>query len=398
LCADCNSTEALPQVIEHQQYVWAKTVTCGHCRKQWYNCTFCPNTKNTLTGPKSLYDHDRNKHNKMSTIDGAQENVAVEEDTADYLQNSSHDYFEFQTEESDIIDVSPQVTQIDFSCFSSGESVACFEQQSLGLGASYLVSQAQFHDGNFASMIHSEEVHFHLKVAHLVASLTRGQRDALARLFQLTSSITQRQQQKLDSSTMNMSIPCSPSEMRSLYYTGKYALLCNLPRPTVTEVEGHAYVSLHDYVADLLGHGMTLNSIEDICIPEKVSEISECAHSKSIFRRGIEVHGSASFLCLYLIEWSDGFEPAHSTKANRGSCWIKTVTISPTRTGNGKMTHTYPIALGVEADSHECIEKLFAEELNRFKVGENVTFYHGGLEKNVVVYLEVLLVHIRTFL
>ena len=36
-----------------------------------------------------------------------------------------------------------------------------------------------------------------------------------------------------------------------------------------------------------------------------------------------------SFICLYANEWSDGFEPHFSVQANKGSAWLKTVTISP---------------------------------------------------------------------
>jgi hypothetical protein len=52
--------------------------------------------------------------------------------------------------------------------------------------------------------------------------------------------------------------------------------------------------------------------------------------------------------------------------------------------------HTYPIAIGPESDSHDCVEEKFMEELYMFKDGKNVIFYHGRLQRNITIYLELL--------
>jgi hypothetical protein len=110
-------------------------------------------------------------------------------------------------------------------------------------------------------------------------------------------------------------------------------------------------------------------------------------YSKGIYHRGKEVHGSNPLFCLYITEWSDGFEPSISTKANRGSCLIKRVMISPTHSAMHKLMHTYPIAIGPESESHDYVEEKCMEELNMFKEGENVSFYQGRLQRNINVYL-----------
>jgi hypothetical protein len=174
---------------------------------------------------------------------------------------------------------------------------------------------------------------------------------------------------------------------------GKDALIPNLPRPTVQIVEEHAYISLRDCVADLLGHGLETDFITEVGTTDnvvEVSQIGQCMFSQAIYKRGKDTHGSVPFICLYVLEWSDGFEPSISTKANRGSCWIKSVTISPTHSAMHKLTHTYPIAIGPESENHACIEEKFMEELEMFKHGTNVSFYHGRLQRNVIVYLELL--------
>jgi hypothetical protein len=51
--------------------------------------------------------------------------------------------------------------------------------------------------------------------------------------------------------------------------------------------------------------------------------------------------------------------------------------------------YTYPIAIGSDSVSHEEVESKFALELNEFRTGKNVSFYHGGVKHNVIVYLEL---------
>jgi hypothetical protein len=149
-------------------------------------------------------------------------------------------------------------------------------------------------------------------------------------------------------------------------------------------------VSLKDCVADLLGHGFELDSIEAGCQQVgAVSKINETVFARRIQNNAVNAHPqSGNVLCLYLTEWSDGFEPAMS-KNNRGLCWLKSVTISPPPSQIHSLTHTYPIALGLEDHSHRKVEEMFAEELKMFRKGENVTFYHGGKKRNVIVYLEL---------
>ncbi len=54
------------------------------------------------------------------------------------------------------------------------------------------------------------------------------------------------------------------------------------------------------------------------------------------------------------------------------------------------LSNTYPIAVGRDNVCHECIEKVFSLELAKFRSGESITFYHGALKRNAIVYLELL--------
>ena len=65
-------------------------------------------------------------------------------------------------------------------------------------------------------------------------------------------------------------------------------------------------------------------------------------------------------ICLYTNEWSDGFEPHYSVKVNKGSAWLKTVTISPPQGNNHGLSYTYPLAFGKSPCDQEEIEEQFA--------------------------------------
>jgi hypothetical protein len=137
-------------------------------------------------------------------------------------------------------------------------------------------------------------------------------------------------------------LPCSYQLMRSLYIKRKGAMLPNLPRPSVQLIGEHAYISLFKCVADLLGHGLDVQHICDSTSSDAVlSDACRSIFCRSIYERGAALHGSEPFICLYVTEWSDGFEPSISSKANRGSCWIKTVTISPMQKDLHNISNTY---------------------------------------------------------
>jgi hypothetical protein len=155
-------------------------------------------------------------------------------------------------------------------------------------------------------------------------------------------------------------------------------------------IGSHAYVSLKDCVADILAHGYEVDIIKPTTdVGQCTASISQSTRAQRILRNAEKLHPGIKVLPLYLIKWSDGFEPSNSIKSNRGSCWIKTVTISPPSSKIHSGLYTYPIALGLDKQSHESVEKKFAEELLSFQKGDAMDFYHGGIQKNIRVHLEL---------
>jgi len=254
-----------------------------------------------------------------------------------------------------------------------------------------LVSQSIYGSVEMCSKIATRHVLMHLSLASLACGITRGQHDLLGpvlhHVLQLftTNHIN-------EESIGPVMVPQSSYDLRCLYVLGKHAILPNLPRPQVQLVHNHAYEYLKECVADLLGHGVPICDINGNQCGFNLSmeHIHQSTAALKIYEQAsIFCCDVSNVLCLYVTEWSDGFDPTSGAKSNRGPCWIKTVTISPPPNSLDDLSHTYPIASGYDTDSHEAVEKLFASELKEFCNGKNITFYSGKQRCNMVVYLNI---------
>jgi len=106
------------------------------------------------------------------------------------------------------------------------------------------------------------------------------------------------QQHEKASQTLKTILPCTAQLMHSLYVKGKNAVLPSLPRPSIRMIGDHAYVSLRDCVADLLGHELKVQHISTFeSCNGTVSNTSESHFSQLIYDHGREHHGSEPFLC-----------------------------------------------------------------------------------------------------
>jgi len=331
-----------------------------------------------LIGQQALYNHNYKKH-----FVGKRKRAAIHDmdcSPPDFTINNTVDIGACETSyANEVVDNSPSghsnphvlmkyalpdLPSVD--CYSSVKNQLYFQQNHVEKGPSLLVTRSQGFAMNCGPKIDELEVEVHFQMASLLCGLTRGQRDEMASLLTMCISITQMHEKQ--SLTIPTVLPCSSQLMWSLYMKGKSAILPNLPRPSIRMIDEHAYVSLYDCVADLLGHGLDVQHISEIDpLDATVIDVSKCHLRQQIYARGSQLHGSKPFLCLYIMELSDGFEPSTSSNANRGSCWINTVTISPMNRDLHSLTNTYPIAMARANVSHECIEKEFLLELKKFQ-------------------------------
>ena len=269
--------------------------------------------------------------------------------------------------------------------FSTECNTSYFKQQHVNnRGNAYLVSLSQFHVDNAANRVTKKEVSLHISVAALTLTLTVGQRVKFAEILQQVYDMGANQTMST-SGQWSTSIPRSFNMLRSMYVRGKYAMLQNLPRPPVSNVDGHAYISLRDCVADLLAFGLEIEKL-DCCASVKVESkcgihhLSETPRCQKIWENAVALHSTEDILCLYITEWSDDFEPSTSIRGGNALAWVKTIMICPPHGNSHALTHMYPIAIGEKGDSHEAVERHFAEELLSLSSGKDCVFYHGALK------------------
>ena len=385
------------QVRPLQNHQWAVRLACPKCGNRWTVCTKCANQRLPMVSDRMVYNHNYKKHRSTSEDSGSRRmrttssrafDSSITQEHLDLETSSAHDETVCDTFLCKLTSKALTRSEPSFS-FSRSYNTDYFQMEhNQGMGRAFLVGQSLFHLGIVASDLNSVEVEMHLHIAGLVCAITTGQREKLATILRYVVDVTKLQCSGKLTSRWTTEVPMTAAELRAKYVEGKYALLPNLPRPPVSMVGDHGYVSLKDCIADLLGHGLDVDNIE-LANPETVMRISETKRAQRILENSIKVNQGKEVLTLYLTEWSDGFEPSLSIKGNRGSCWIKTVTISPPPHQLHSLSHTYPIALGLDGDSHEEVEEKFASELLSFGRGESMEFYHGALQCNVPVHLEL---------
>ena len=68
-------------------------------------------------------------------------------------------------------------------------------------------------------------------------------------------------------------------------------------------------------------------------------------------------------LVLWIMEWSDGYDPHAFSKSNRGSAWAKVITFVSPPEKNNAIEYTYPVALGLSSGNHDVVESRFSHDL-----------------------------------
>ena len=138
----------------------------------------------------------------------------------------------------------------------------------------------------------------------------------------------------------------------------------SVPIPSVTQIGEYSYVSVVDVVADFMAHKYEYEEIQHhVELGAAVSSIGEAPIAREVRNRAMNrrgVHSPASELdvvILFLIEWSDGFEP-NTAKTNRGSVWTKTVSISP-RKDFSNLQNTYPLSFGPAKGNKDLISRKY---------------------------------------
>ena len=154
-------------------------------------------------------------------------------------------------------------------------------------------------------------------------------------------------------------IPSSEPEFARIYLRGPRSILKNIPMPKVKFIENHSYVSVKQCAANFLSMHHYPGKISHLK-NKIVKSLVDSNIGKEVLARAIKSNPSVKekdILLLLGLQWSDDFEPNSSSKSNRGSVWIKTVSFISDRLTKNDIVNTYPISIGNKAPNHDVLEQ-----------------------------------------
>jgi hypothetical protein len=303
----------------HSCYPWLRNMQCSKCYETWSICTDCPNVRKPFVTREQIRRHNARKHFLIpSTMDelpiesNKRPRVQAEESMTELTTTTiagganaqSDGDTDFNMDDESGIDddnllvpeagvvVRESAAEVVTFPFDGDRNTKYFTNDHQGLGVAYLVSQSQFGMDFLKDKLLEEDLSFQLHLASLIGGMSRGQQKKFAvvmRKYHRVSAMKSEEAAKkvlaLSSGSnplpaeMNASLvhvdgpsmgspspwftrmPDSFEDMRHLYLEGKTSLIPNLPRPNVIRLQRHAYVSVIDCIADILAHGLELDTI-----------------------------------------------------------------------------------------------------------------------------------------
>ena len=365
---------------------------CLICSSHWFVCRECKSQKTHYTTMTEVRRHVRVKGHIILS-----EKSAEPDDSIDIV-SGNNEFDEVSMEEDALLPVStssdslfPFCSKIQANYFAHNPAIISKDEAE---GMRYLVSNALHKKVAIECMkdLSPDHIMFHSNLAFVSSRMAPIEKKCLVNSFYYLERLS-----KAGCSIDSSIIPTNMKLLDQRYLKRKHSFMQNIPRPPVTEIGNHAYVSLKSCIADLLArHDSEIEILTDYD-GKTVKYISQSARAQSLIQSmknlasidGRLLDPTVPRLILHLIEWSDDFDPAKCIKDNRGSAWIKTVTISPVDSTNREFKNTYPIAVGRKNESHEVVEQEFMKELAELRSG-NLQFRLGKYGVLVYVYVDIV--------
>ena len=140
--------------------------------------------------------------------------------------------------------------------------------------------------------------------------------------------------------------------------------------------------------------GLPITNLKDEdydSIGDSQTELSTSLKAKKIYTDAIKNSNIEYDLITYVTEWSDCFDPNTSSKNNRASVYVKSITFS--RKLNSRYpaaSYTFPICIGPGKKDKLHIEEKFAMELDQFKQREPVMIWDNSTRSFRKIYIDIL--------
>lgn len=186
-------------------------------------------------------------------------------------------------------------------------------------------------------------------------------------------------------------IPINRVEIRSMFTDNASSISKLLPLPPVIELKKDL---TYCPVENILRHALASDVENEIaCLwdvggKEEYSHPSESPRAAEIARRCASMRNGQPTFCVQLHYWEDDAD-ANTTKKDRGSIHIATITLSCRNSSEGTSQFTYVISIGAKDDDHELFRSRLVTDLNKLSGAGAIPMYHGGLKKVVPVYAGV---------
>ena len=353
-CYNCSNVMAT-RYEQDFQFTWSLKLHCDNCNSSWWVCRLCSKQHAHMSSKAKASRHHRLKH--------AASNVT-----------SNHD--EIQDDNGFLPDVtntdSDSEEQPILSHFGRKESIQYFTENLQADGAYYLAAKAVLHDSSKRNNLDTGDVVGFIATGHLVASVSRTQRELLAIVLNNCVKCTLQNHPNMvyvpkpakrtkvvdGREIFKLDIPTTKEKMRHFYIKGKDSLFNNLPHPNFENISGHACCKPSECLADIMAHGR----LDFRCNKKSVQSLGESPTAIELQIADNEFGCKSVFLSL----WSDDFEPNYSTKS-KGSVWMMTMTIQTNKSGNPNYYCVYPIIIGDSSWDHGPAVKYVLDDIKRMK-------------------------------
>ena len=370
----------------------------------FYSCKVCfdeDQGHQIVTTKTAAARHIKNKHNKNTS------NRPSKQGKVSYQDEVSSDQFHVQQDDSEeenttvlLFDAPAHLRESLEGYFERKQSAVFYEaeRQCPGRGYRNIIAGALYRDSAafMADSIREEDVDLHLDISLLLDSLPSTQHE---RLFNVMHACENNGKLKATTDTSSpvfvTNIP-SHSEVDKVYLKGVKAIRPNLPRPAIHVVGNHAYVPIREAVRDLLAYPHTdLDMVNKADLtnmrPVFVRKLSQSQAGRAFFGRAYSKY-KHRVLPLYLIKWSDGFDP-FNVKNNRASHWVMTLSFSPPDGVFFPTDNSYVIAAGPSNESHHDVIREIVKEWESIKTSvDSDLFFYAKENSFVHVYIDYLAV------
>lgn len=365
ICSKCKGKDmiTIPNNVWKECFVFC----CKSCGNKWYICA----THNKRFGIKSF--GRMNKHfqlfHALTTSQDTQEDqcamielfdsdISLETQQISPEKNSDS-YKKRDILTSDILcKENPLNKKPKLMNHNNSRKYFIDEIKGQGNGIRGLVGDA-FQMSNTGTYAELEESLFHIELTNFLTKLTFNQQVKVVSLINKGRNV----------SLQTTRIPKSVQDINHFYMKSKHSIYKNIPTPKVCAYDNHACVTIEELIENILALGLPISwirSSQHRHIKFDNSTLSKTRKAKEILIQTEDKYKElVDPYVIFLVIWSDDFE-VNSTRKNKSSTWLKTVTFVNNGNGNGEDNqYTYALCLGNKKNSHFLVNKWYNDELVR---------------------------------